>query len=86
MLRERYTREDILAQVPEAARHTDPVLVQIDRLLDDDVVFQQVKADLARRYSKATQQGATPHRLAGGPALSSIPTPPLRTNPGAPRR
>lgn len=57
MLRERYTREDILACVPEAAAHTDPVLVQIDRLLDDDRIFQQVKADLARRYPQTIRHG-----------------------------
>jgi transposase, IS5 family len=57
MLIDRYTREDILAQVPETARHTDPVLVQIDHLLDDDVVFQQVRADLARRHPRTTRWG-----------------------------
>ena len=29
---------------------TDPVLVQLDRLLDDDQIYQQVRADLACRY------------------------------------
>jgi transposase, IS5 family len=57
MLIDRYTREDILAQVPETARHTDPVLVQIDHVLDDDVVFQQVRADLGRRYPRTTRWG-----------------------------
>jgi IS5 family transposase len=57
MLIDRYTREDILAQVPDTARHTDPVLVQIDRLLDDDVVFQQVRADLARRSPRTACWG-----------------------------
>jgi transposase, IS5 family len=57
MLIDRYTREDILAQVPDTARHTDPVLVQIDRLLDDDVVFQQVRADLARRSARTAYWG-----------------------------
>jgi hypothetical protein len=27
----------------------DPVLTQLDHLLDDDTLFQAVKADLARR-------------------------------------
>ena len=57
MLIDRYTREDILAQVPDTARHTDPVLVQIDRLLDADGVFQQVRADLARRYPRTACWG-----------------------------
>ncbi len=57
MLRERYTREDILAQVPEAAAHTDPMLVQVDRVLDDDALVPQVKADLARRYPQTAQHG-----------------------------
>jgi len=35
----------------------EPELAQLDHLLDDDTLFQQVKADLARRY---------PHTLTGG--------------------
>jgi IS5 family transposase len=50
MLVDRYQSEDVFARVPELASQTDPVLVALDRLLDDDVLYQQVHADLARRY------------------------------------
>jgi IS5 family transposase len=36
MLIERSPAEDVFARVPELADQTDPVLVQLDRLLDDD--------------------------------------------------
>jgi IS5 family transposase len=49
MLIERYTEEDVFARVPQMAARTDPVLKQLDRLLEDEVLFSQVKADLARR-------------------------------------
>ena len=50
MLIDRYPPEDVFARVPELADQTDPVLVQLDRLLDDDQLYQQVHGDLARRY------------------------------------
>jgi IS5 family transposase len=50
MLIDRYAPEDVFARVPELADQTDPVLVQLDRLLDDDTLYQQVHGDLARRY------------------------------------
>lgn len=50
MLIDRYPPEDVFARVPELADQTDPVLVQLDRLLDDDRLYQQVRADLVHRY------------------------------------
>jgi IS5 family transposase len=50
MLVDRYPAEDVFARVPELADQTDPVLVQLDRLLDDDQLYTQVRADLAHRY------------------------------------
>src|SRR5258706_15031865 len=50
MLVDRYPVEDVFARVPELAEQTDPVLVQLDQLLDDDDLYQQVRADLAGRY------------------------------------
>jgi len=50
MLIDRYEPEDVFARVPELASQTDPVLVQLDRLLDDDALYRQVRGDLARRY------------------------------------
>src|SRR6476620_11793822 len=50
MLIDRYEPEDVFARVPELAEQTDPVLVQLDRLLDDDQLYGQVRHDLAQRY------------------------------------
>jgi transposase, IS5 family len=50
MLIDRYEPEDVFARVPELAEQTDPVLRQLDRLLDDDQLYHQMRADLAHRY------------------------------------
>lgn len=62
LLIDRDTPEDVFARVPEMAGRTDPVLVQRDRLLDDDLLFQTVKADLLQRYPQTGWHGrhATP--------------------------
>jgi hypothetical protein len=49
MLIDRSAPEAVFARVPELAEQTDPVLVQLDRLLDEDGVYQPVRGDLARR-------------------------------------
>lgn len=50
MLIDRYEPEDVFARVPEVAEQTDPVLKELDRLLEDDQLYQQVRADLGKRY------------------------------------
>jgi transposase, IS5 family len=57
MLIDRYPAEDVFARVPELATQTDPVLRQLDPLLDDDPLFAVVKADLAHRYPHTTDHG-----------------------------
>ncbi len=54
MLIDRYAPEDVFARVPELAGQTDPVLKQLDVLLEDDQLFQQVKADLSCSSSIST--------------------------------
>src|SRR5436309_3134500 len=50
MLVDRYEPEDVFARVPEVAAQTDPVLKALDRLLEDDQLYQQVRTDLGKRY------------------------------------
>ncbi len=50
MLIDHYPYEDVFVRVPELANQTDPVLRQLDRLLDDDILYIQVRADLGKRY------------------------------------
>src|SRR5205085_7036088 len=50
MLIDRYPKEDIFARVPKMAERIDPVLEQLDQLLDDDEVDQQVRNDFGKRH------------------------------------
>ena len=47
---DRNSPEAVCARMPERAEQTDRVLVQLDHLLDDDQLYQRVRADLACRY------------------------------------
>jgi IS5 family transposase len=57
MIIDRYPPENLFAVVPKLAADFEPELRELDRLLDDDVLFQRVKADLA---------GRSPHSLSRG--------------------
>lgn len=57
MLRDRCARVDLFALVPALELHFEPELAELDRLLDDDQIFQQVKADLSRRRPHTTETG-----------------------------
>ena len=57
MLIDRYTREDVFAQVPELANEIDPVLSKLDGLLDDDAFYLQVRADEGSRYQSTLVHG-----------------------------
>ncbi len=57
MLRDRYTPQDLFALVPSAGLALDPVLAQLDTLLEDDALYQRVRADLATRRPHTTTRG-----------------------------
>src|SRR2546427_7312000 len=48
---------DLFALIPTLSMAMEPVLAQLDRLLDDDVLFQRVKADLLRRHPHTVTRG-----------------------------
>jgi transposase, IS5 family len=50
MLRDRYDPMNLFAVVPALGMQLDPLLMRLDRLLDDDALFQAIKADLLKRY------------------------------------
>jgi IS5 family transposase len=50
MLIDQYAPEDVFARVPELAGQTDPVLRQLDQLLEDDSLYRLVRNDLGQRY------------------------------------
>ena len=64
MLRDRYAPVDLFALVPALALRFEPELAELDRLLEDDQLFEQVKADLARRrpLTPLTGRPSTPSR------------------------
>src|SRR5437660_482052 len=57
MLRDRYAPVDLFGLVPALKLHFEPELAELDRLLEDDQLFQQVKADLARRRPRTLETG-----------------------------
>ena len=57
MLRDRYEPLDLFALVPQLGLELDPVLTELDALLDDDALFQRVRADLVRRRPHTATRG-----------------------------
>ena len=57
MLRDRYDPQDLFTQIPNLCLQFEPVLAQLDRLLEDDDLFQRVKANLARRSPQTLSRG-----------------------------
>jgi transposase, IS5 family len=49
MLRDRAAPIDLFALVPALELRFEPELAELDRLLEDDELFEHVKADLGRR-------------------------------------
>ena len=62
MLRDSYEIDKFFVEIQELTSDMEPELAQIDRVLDDEAVYQIVKADLAQRYPKTQQtgRGSTP--------------------------
>lgn len=57
MLTDRYDPVDLFSLVPQLSLRMEPELAQLDRLLADDLLFQQIKADLAQRYPQTLGRG-----------------------------
>ena len=57
MLRDRSAPVDLFALVPALELRFEPELAELDRLLEDDQIFQQIKADLSRRRPHTTETG-----------------------------
>jgi IS5 family transposase len=57
VLRDRYDPVNLFALVPALGVAMDPVLAQLDQLLEDDMLFQAVRADLARRFPRTPTEG-----------------------------
>jgi transposase, IS5 family len=57
MIVDRYDPMNLFELVPKLKLGFEPELAQLDRLLDDDVLFERVKADLCRRYPNSARLG-----------------------------
>ena len=57
MFIDRYDPLNLFARIPSLGMQMDPVLAQLDRLLDHDGICQAVKADLAKRYPQTLTVG-----------------------------
>src|SRR5262245_53976492 len=57
MLRNHYNRTDLFALVPQLGLRFEPQLEQLDRLLDDDELFDRVREDMARRSPRSRSRG-----------------------------
>jgi IS5 family transposase len=57
LLRDRYEPMHLFTLVSALSLVLDPVLTQLDRLLDDDTLFQAVTADLSRRFPRTPIDG-----------------------------
>jgi transposase, IS5 family len=57
MLRDRYEPMNLFAVVSGLSLALDSILTQLDRVLDDDALFQVVKADLSRRFPRTPIDG-----------------------------
>lgn len=57
MIVERYDAINLCELIPDLRLEMDADLAALDRLLEDDALFQRVKADLARRYPNTLTLG-----------------------------
>jgi transposase, IS5 family len=57
MIVDRYDPINLFEMVPKLNLEMEPELRELDELLDDDVLFERVKADLSRRYPNSDRLG-----------------------------
>ncbi len=57
MIVDRYEPVNLFALVPQLGSGFDASLRELDQLLDDDVIFQRVKADLVKAHPLSSRKG-----------------------------
>ena len=62
MLQDRYETDKIFASILKLTNEMDPILAEIDQLLDDEELYQLIRKDLARRFpqTEVTGRKSTP--------------------------
>jgi len=57
MLQERYAKRNLFEEIEGISLGMEPVLTQVDKLLDEDALFSAVKGDLSQRYPRTLVAG-----------------------------
>jgi mannosyltransferase OCH1-like enzyme len=57
MLQDRYEIDKLLDNILKLTNQMDPVLAEIDQLLEDEELYQLIRKDLAKRYPQTEQTG-----------------------------
>ena len=62
MLQDRYEKDMFFERIFNLAAEMDPILAQIDRLLEDEALYQLIRADFVKRYpnTETTGRKSTP--------------------------
>ena len=63
MIVDRYPPVRLFTRVPKLLQAFEPVLAQLDRLLEDDAIFRRIKANMAQRRPHEPHLGAAGHVL-----------------------
>ena len=57
MLQDRYETDKLFDSILQLTNQMDPVLAEIDRVLEDEALYQLIRDDLAKRYPQTEQTG-----------------------------
>ncbi len=57
MLQDRYKTDKLFSNILHLTHEMDPVLAQIDQLLEDEALYQLIRNDLAKRFPHTQQTG-----------------------------
>lgn len=57
MLIDRYEADKLFKSILEIAIEIEPILINLDNLLDDDELYRLIRHDFSQRYEKTTQTG-----------------------------
>ena len=62
MLQDRYETDKVFTEILQLTNEMDPILAQIDQLLEDEALYQLIRNDLASRYphTERTGRNSTP--------------------------
>ena len=57
MLQDRYETDKLFDNILKLTNQMDPVLAEIDQLLEDEALYHLIRNDLAKRYPQTEQTG-----------------------------